>query len=129
MPTNRTRIARPPRHPKFTDEALTLFVELERLSQDSAEFKAGSKRLAFLLGLSEEFFLSGVTVNDASKEPPWPPGHIAHEDWVRCHERRELLLQVLKERPPLRLTDAELNDVLNAVTPVAVERRDDFLRF
>jgi hypothetical protein len=128
MPTNRTRIVRPLRQPAFSDEALSLFLELKHLSQDSAEFKSGSKQLAKLLGLAEEHFLSGCHVNDKDKECPWPLGHCAQEDWQRCREMRIRLLQAVKERPPLRLSESELEAVYSAAAPIDVDRRDEFLR-
>ena len=127
MPTNRTRIVRPLRQPKFSDEALELFAQLEHLSQDSEQFKSGSKRLASMLGLWEEFFFTGVTVNDKDPESPWPIGHPAHDDWQRCREVRTQLLQAVQQLPPLRLTDSEQTAVLTAAVPIDVDKRDSFL--
>ena len=69
MPTNRTRISRPLRRPSFSAEVIELFCALEHLPQNSPEFKAGSKRLAYMLGLGEEWFLSGVTSTTRAKLP------------------------------------------------------------
>jgi hypothetical protein len=103
-----------------------LFVQLERLSPDSEQFKSGSKRLAAMLGLGEEFLLSGVTVNDKD-ECPWPVGHIAHGDWERCRAMRHQIFQAVKDQPPLRLTDSELDAVFTAAAPIDVNKREFFM--
>jgi hypothetical protein len=125
VPTNRTRITRPPRRPSFSAEAIELFCALEHMSQDSAEFKSGSKRLADILGLGEEYFLSCCHVNDKSKLPPWPDGYPATEDWQRCHAIRAQLLQAV---PPVRLSEPEIDTIYTAAKPLPAERREQFFR-
>src|SRR5262245_49366087 len=86
----KARIAKD-RRPQFSRETLELFLELEALPQDSERFKAGSKRLASLLGLIDEFWTMNH-VNDRSPRPHMPPHLTAFEDWHRCREVRLALL-------------------------------------
>jgi hypothetical protein len=128
MPTNRTRISRfLPRRQIISEEVVDLFVELEHLNQDSDEFRIGSKKLAAMLDLNEEHFLSGCTVNDKGDEPHHPAGYIAREDWMRCREMRNRLLAAVKDRPPLALDDSQMQTIFTAAAPIAVERRAAFL--
>jgi hypothetical protein len=127
MPTNRTRIVRPLRTPRFTAEAVDLFAQLEHQSHDSVAFKLGSKRLAAMLGLGEQYFFSGTTVNDQEKDCPWPAGYPASDDWTRCREVRTQLLQAVAQLPPLQLTDAEQSAVLQAAAPIDADKREPFI--
>ena len=127
MGTNRTRIARPLRAPRFTDEILALFVELEHAPPNSDTFEAKSKRLAQLLGLGEEHFLSGCHVNDKTKESPHPPGYIAREEWNKVRAVRLCLLDAVKARQPTTLTDSELQAVFTAAGPIDVHQGEAFV--
>ncbi|OKO75938.1 hypothetical protein AC629_33385 [Bradyrhizobium sp. NAS80.1] len=89
---------RPPeRSVGVAPEALALFVELEGMDQHSEEFKQGSHELARMLGLVEEWWTCNH-VNDRSEGPCHPPGYVARDDWYRCREVREALLQVVEAR-------------------------------
>jgi hypothetical protein len=79
------------RRPSFSPEALSLFLELEGMSQHSRAFKDGSRRLARLLNLVDEWW-TGQHVNDRSAEPCHSPEYIAHEYWYRCRAVRAALL-------------------------------------
>jgi hypothetical protein len=94
MPTNRTAIRRA-RQPSFTPEVLRLFAELEHMpGQGSQAFKAGSKRLAALLGLSSEWW-GGQHVNDRSREPCHPEECQSYHDWYTCRRVRQALLAAI----------------------------------
>jgi hypothetical protein len=90
MSTNR-RTRSWPLKAEITPGILTLFVELEGMSDRDPKFKAGSRRLAELLGLTDEWW-SGQHVNDASAGPCHPPGYVAHGDWYTCRRVRDALL-------------------------------------
>jgi hypothetical protein len=79
------------RRAQFSRETLELFQALEALSQDSDRFKAGSRRLARLLGLTDEFWTMNH-VHDRSAGPCWPSHLVAHHDWHRVREVRLALL-------------------------------------
>jgi hypothetical protein len=90
MSTNR-RTRSWPLKTEITPEALALFLELEGMSDRNPKFKAGSRRLANLLGLNDEWWTC-QHVNDASDGPCHPPGCIAHDDWHRVRRVRNALL-------------------------------------
>jgi hypothetical protein len=85
------------RHPSFSAEALELFVMLERMPQGSQRFKDGSRKLACMLDLTDEWW-TGNHVSDRSRAPCHPPGHVAREDWFRCRAVRTTLLAATGER-------------------------------
>jgi hypothetical protein len=85
------------RRPSFSAEALELFAELERTSQRSRRFKDGSRELARLLGLVEQWW-AGQHVHNRSSEPCHPEGHFAHDAWFRCRAVRVALLAATRER-------------------------------
>ena len=91
------------RRPHFSNQALDLFIELERMPQSDPRFKQKSRQLAALLGLLDEWICSSTHVNDRSRAPAYPSGP-AHDDWVHVRAVRELLIQEVKEQPPPRLT-------------------------
>jgi hypothetical protein len=79
------------RRPSFSAEALALFVELERTPKGSQRFKDGSRDLARMLGLIDEWW-SGQHVSDRSREPCHPPWCVAFDDWHTCRDVRRQLL-------------------------------------
>src|SRR5215831_2879702 len=94
MPTKRKPRQRQWRHPSFTPEVLSLFLELEHTPprrRRSDAFKAKEKRLMLALGLDAEFW-SVTSVLDRSTEPTSPPEMCRHQDWHTCHRVREQLL-------------------------------------
>ena len=99
MPTKRTIINRP-RRPSFSDEALALFAELERVptrDRKSDEFKAKDHQLARLLGLESEWFCSVASVTDP-RRPPRRPSMLADHDHLRVYAVREVLLEAAKKK-------------------------------
>jgi len=96
--TKRTPIGRPSRQPLISNEALALFVELERTprrQRDSKAFKDGEHQLARMLGLVSEYWTMN-SVLDRVEQPPWPPHLVAFGDWHRCRGIREQLLEACK---------------------------------
>jgi hypothetical protein len=74
---------------------LDLFVKLEAAplhQRDTNEFKVGERRLARLLGLTDEFWTMN-SVLDRSARPCHPPPHVAWNHWHRCRAAREVLLE------------------------------------
>jgi hypothetical protein len=98
MPTKRQPRYREWRLGRFSPEVLTLFVRLERMSQSSRKFKDGSRELAHMLGLVDEWWTC-QHVNDRSSEPCHPPGYIAYDDWFTCREYRTALLAAASPGP------------------------------
>ena len=93
MSTNRIPRSRA-RQAQITPEALALFTELERMprrDRDSDEFRAKSKYLAALLGLTSEWWTCNH-VHDRSRTPCHPPWCVAHGDWHHCRTVRQMLL-------------------------------------
>jgi hypothetical protein len=95
MPTNRKPTRRGRRPPRYTAETLALFAELEaapprRLSRQ--DFKDKECQLARLLGLPPPW-LSGSSVLDRERAPCRPEGMCAREDWFRCRDMRQKLLE------------------------------------
>jgi hypothetical protein len=90
MTTNRTPIDRP-RRAAISDSALSLFIELEAVPKRQLwrpEWRAKSRQLARLLGLTVEFWAQ-EHVNNASG----PCGNeLARETWHKCREVRKQLL-------------------------------------
>jgi len=86
------------RRPSFSAEAIELFVALERMprrDRDGDEFRAKSKRLAALLGLTSEWWTCN-SVLDRTRAPCHPPGYLAYDDWFRVRAVREELLAAAK---------------------------------
>jgi hypothetical protein len=79
------------RIPQFSEEALELFVVLERMPKGSRGFKDGSRKLARLLDLTDAWW-TGNHVNDRSRKPCHPDGYLAREDFFRCRAVRTALL-------------------------------------
>jgi hypothetical protein len=97
VPTNRTPISRPHR-PRFTNEALALLAELERVPahrRRSRVFRDAEHELARQLHLVAEYW-TGNNVTDKSSEPCNPPGAIARADWIRCRAVRKQVLQAIE---------------------------------
>jgi hypothetical protein len=101
MTTNRVPISRS-RRASITDEALSLFIELEAVPKRQLrrpEWRAKSKLLARLLGLSVEFW-AGESVNN-NNSGPCRSDALARETWHRCREMRKQLLAAARlARPP-----------------------------
>jgi hypothetical protein len=97
MSTNR-RPRSWPLKTQITPEALALFLALEQTPKNSEKFRDGSRELARMLGLIDEWW-SGNHVNDRSREPCHPPGYISREDWFRCRQVRQELLAASRQRP------------------------------
>jgi hypothetical protein len=95
MPTNRRYLSRD-RRPLFSAEVLALFAELEHMPGDQA-FTDGSRRLAQLLGLTDEWW-TGNHVNDRSRKPCHPPWCQAHTDWHKVRAVRAALLAAVGQR-------------------------------
>jgi hypothetical protein len=79
---------------RFTAETVALFRELNSTParhRHRAEFKAREKELALMLDLTAEYWTTN-SVLDRRREPCWPPGLIARDDWFRCRSVREQLL-------------------------------------
>jgi hypothetical protein len=89
------------RRPSFSAEALALFAELERTPQGSRRFQEGSRELARLLDLVNEFW-TGNHVNDRSPTPCHPPDYIAFRDWHTCRRVRQALLAAASPGKPAK---------------------------
>ena len=89
------------RRPSFTPETLALFLKLEGMSERSQDFEEGSRELARMLGLTDQWW-TRQHVNDRSEGPCHPPWCVAHEDWYTCREVREALLTAASTRPRIR---------------------------
>jgi hypothetical protein len=79
---------------QFSAETVGLFRELNSAParhRHRLEFKAQEKELARMLDLTAEYWTTN-SVLDRSREPCWPPGLIARDDWFRCRAVREQLL-------------------------------------
>jgi hypothetical protein len=85
------------RRPVFSAEAVELFAELERRSDGYRPYTEGSRRLAAMLGLVDEWIVS-CHVNDRSSAPCHPPGYLAYDAWFRCRAVRFILLEAARER-------------------------------
>ena len=96
MSTNR-RTRSWPLKAQFSAEVLELFLRLEELRQSTPEFKAGSKRLAALLGLTSEWWTCNH-VHDRSRGPCHPKGYDAFDDWHTCRRVRQELLAAVGAR-------------------------------
>jgi hypothetical protein len=87
------------RRPQFGAEALELFHELESTParrRHTSEFKAKSKRLGILLGLSDEWWMM-LRVENADDPRPRPT-LAAHALWPRVQATRQALLAALAGR-------------------------------
>ena len=83
------------RRPRFSAEALALFVELERVPprrRHRQDFRDKTHELARLLGLVDEWW-GGNCVTDRSRAPCHPRWCVAHHDWFRVRGVREALLE------------------------------------
>jgi hypothetical protein len=74
-----------------------LFAELEHMPQGSQAFKDGSRKLAKLLGLSEQWWTCNH-VNDRSSGPCHPPWCVAYTDWHQVRAIRKALLAAVRAR-------------------------------
>jgi hypothetical protein len=82
----------------FSTEILDLFEQIERMpSQRGERYREGSKRLAILLDLSDEWWAM-THVNDRSPSPCHPLGYFAHDAWFRCRIVRAQLLAAVRAR-------------------------------
>jgi len=99
MPTNRTPIERPRQRQVITDEALRLFIELERDRRHPKVYNDQEHRLAKLLGLTSEWW-NGNSVSDNSDAPDCPPHLARYENWFKVRAVRQALLAAVKNREP-----------------------------
>jgi hypothetical protein len=105
MTTNR-RTRSWPLRAEITPEVVALFLELDGMSERNPKFKAGSRRLAHLLGLTDEWW-SGQYVNDGTAGPCHPPEYLAHGDWYTCRNVRNALLAAAdnqQQRSPTKIS-------------------------
>jgi hypothetical protein len=87
--------------PVFTDEAIELFLELESVRQNPRthpKFQDKSRRLAGLLGLTDEWTCAVAHVNDGSPESGYPVGHLTDLAHRRVFAVRQQLLAICAER-------------------------------
>src|SRR5262245_11153697 len=89
--TKRTPIGRVSLHPLITDEALRLFIELERDRRHPKVYNDAEHQLARLLGLTAEWW-NGNSVCDDSDAPCWPPHVAAYQNWFKVRAVRQALL-------------------------------------
>jgi len=114
MATNRTPISRP-RHLTFTPEILTLFAELDGTParrRHTSEFKAKSKRLGILLGLSDAWWM--MLHVETANDPRPRPTLAAHAWWPRVRAVRAALLEALRARGPQPAEEAAEHPVSEA---------------
>jgi hypothetical protein len=96
MPVNRTKKDRPWRSGQFSEEVLSLFLELEavpRRERDSDAYRARTRELATALDLGGELLCSLVDVNSVTSRSPYPEDRPPHEDWLRVRAVRLELLR------------------------------------
>jgi hypothetical protein len=94
MSTKRTALARP-RRPGFSNEALSLFIELDNAPpscRESRQFRDRSLRLAEMLDMNAEWWMC-QDVLDRSERPCHPPQYPAHHAWHKARAVREALLE------------------------------------
>jgi hypothetical protein len=85
------------RRPVFGTEAVELFAELERTPGGHLPYTEGSRRLARMLGLTNEWWVS-CHVNDRSSRSGYPPGHLTDIAFWKVREVRKALLAVCVQR-------------------------------
>jgi hypothetical protein len=96
--TKRHPIYRFSRNRPFSNQALTLFVELERMprrNRNAQLFKDKERKLARMLNLVSEWWTCNSVLDD-SDAPCWPPHLVAHQDWHKVRAVREALLERAK---------------------------------
>ena len=97
--TRRHPIYRFSRNRPFSNQALILFAELERMprrNRNAQLFKDKERELARMLNLVSEWWTCN-SVLDNSDAPCWPPHLVAHADWHRVRAvRKELLARARK---------------------------------
>jgi hypothetical protein len=81
----------------FSTEAVELFAELERTPGGHLPYTEGSRRLARMLGLTNEWGVS-CHVSDRSSRSGYPPGHLTDTAFWRVREVRKALLAVCAQR-------------------------------
>ena len=84
----RVPIDRPDRR-LFTDEAVRLFVELERVAPSRRFEDPRTKQLAQLLGLMGEYF----SINYVNKTGGPPIPLLGQQHWATCRQMRARLLE------------------------------------
>jgi hypothetical protein len=92
----RERIAKA-RRPFFSTEAVELFAELERTPGGHLPYTDDSHRLAGMLGLVSEWWMS-CHVNDRSSRSGYPSGHLTDSAFWKVREVRKALLALCAER-------------------------------
>jgi hypothetical protein len=101
MPTKRKPLQRNWRPGRFSDEAIELFLELERARQNpriDPKFQDKSRQLALMLGLIDEWACSVCHVNDGSSHSGYPPGHLTDLAFWRVFAVRQQLLAIWAQR-------------------------------
>jgi len=90
------------RRPQISDEALELFLELERAParrRERQDWIGKSKALARILDLSVEWWMM-QHVNDRSRSSCYPPESGAYAAWHRVREVREQLHEAARALEP-----------------------------
>jgi hypothetical protein len=87
------------RRPVFSIEAVRLFAELERTPGGHMPYTEGSRRLAEMLGLTNEW-CSSCHVNDRSSRSHYPAGHLTDVAFWKVREVRNALLAVCAAGEP-----------------------------
>jgi hypothetical protein len=103
MPTNRTRIRRPPKGGRFTPEVVTLFRRLLQFEREDGgcqrEYRNVCARLDRLLGFDEPWDrFSPAHVQGDSEPPKWIREHEV-ADWERAIKVRRELEQAVANEP------------------------------
>jgi hypothetical protein len=133
MPAKRTPIARALRTPRFSDEALSLFLRLEKMrDQDCREFQDGSRHLAGLLHLGAEYLCGGAYVNDKSATHCYPDDSFpAAQDFFRVKAVREQLFAAVEAQRhhngvrPGRVAPSHDHDAVGRTPILAAADRED----
>jgi hypothetical protein len=83
--------------PVFSEEAVELFAELERTPGGNRPYTDASRRLARMLGLTDEWWKS-CHVNDRSSRSGYPPRHLTDTAFWKVREVRKALLAICAQR-------------------------------
>jgi len=97
--TKRHPIYRFSRNRPFSNQALILFAELERMprrNRNAQLFKDKERELARMLNLVSEWWTCNSVLDD-SAAPCWPPHLVAFHDWHRVREVRKMLLKMARK--------------------------------